>query len=60
LPPPLGAQFTAVREHVAIEVPGIVRDHDVDRGQAAVVLPRLAGEAHRYLFRRGVGSRVLL
>ena len=45
---------------VNIVIPGVVRDHDVDRWQAVIVPPRLAGEAHRYLFRRGTGYGLLL
>jgi hypothetical protein len=35
----VGAELTTVGEHVAVEFPGVVRDLDVGRGQAAVVLP---------------------
>jgi hypothetical protein len=41
-----------VSEHVAIEIPRIVGDHDVHRGQVAVIPPRFAGEAHWHLFCR--------
>ena len=37
-----------VSEHLTLEFPGVVRDLDVDRGQAAVVPPGFSARVHRH------------
>jgi hypothetical protein len=41
-PPPLSAQLTAIRLHVAIEFPRVIGNLDVDRGETEVVPFRIA------------------
>jgi hypothetical protein len=45
LPSALDAHLPPVGEHVTFELPRVIGDHDVHRGQAAIIPLRLAGEA---------------
>ncbi len=45
-PAPQRPLLAVVREHFTIEIPGVVRDVDVDRWQAALVPPGFSARVH--------------
>ena len=57
LPPPLGAQFTAVREQVAIEFPGVVRElHEATAALPDAARARILGENARAIYHLPAGG----
>jgi len=43
-----GSLLAMVGEHLAVEFPGVIRNLDVDRRQAAVIPPRFSARVHRH------------